>query len=1195
MFFEFFRFELRYWLRGFMVYVFLLITTSLFLGAASSDNVVVGESLTNTFRNAPFVIEDFYAIAGILCGLMVTAFVDSAATRDYIYKSHDIVFSKPISKYQLLLGRFLGSTLIAVIPMLGVSLGILLAPYMPWSKGHRFAPVDWMAHFDSICLFAIPNALLVGAVVFGIAVLTRSSLYSFIGTLLFIVAYALSGLLMRDLNNQQLAGLLDPFGIRTFNYATKYWTVDDKNTLHIGWNSILGLNRVLWVTVSMTIMSLATLVFSTSDRRQDGARKVSAKRPIVAKALAPLGPVTLMPEGLSRSLSQFAAHVRNDFRGVVRSTVFIVLVFATLLLVAPPLMLDISTPYGQKSYPVTYLQIERIRGSMSIFVFAILAFFAGVLVWREREAKLHEISGAYPYANWTAYLSKFVSLMTIVGLLQVAAIGVAVLGQWMQGYYRYQLGVYVQELLVIDLASIALYGVLAIFMHALVPNKYIGYFAFIMFIVINENIWGLMRINTLLVKYAATPSYVYSDMFGVAPYIPSLVAFTLYWGVAAAFLLWLSFQIAHRGVASPLFHRARVAWRALSARSLGIGGGIFAVWLVSGVWIYYQTQIKHKPMGIREGEKRLADYEKQYGERENANTPQVTKVQYDIAVYPESRKLVMKGTQQIKNLGETTIQETLVNLAPDYETEVNIEGAKVDQAVTEKLLRLYRFEPALEPGESRSMDFTVTSLTGGIENSVTNAEVNQNGSFINSRIAPQLGYQDEAEISDPEKRKNWGLPPKASFPPLAASPSPTCMHHYLGTSGWVEVDTTISTSSDQIAVAPGALLKRWEENGRNYFQYRLDHRALNFYSFISARYAVEREHWNDVDVEIYYHPEHPWNVPRMKESILKSLDYCSTHFGKYRHRQARIIEFPRLATFAQAFPGTMPYSESIGFIANLESKENIDFVFYVVAHEMAHQWWAHQVVGAKMEGATLLSESLAQYTALMIMEKQYGREMMRKFLQYEVDRYLAGRGREILQEKPLLKVDPNQGYIHYNKASVILYYLKEMIGEDRINLALRNIVERFAYKDPPYPNSLDLVQEIQKQVPEDLQYLIKDLFEEITIFANRTTSASYRKLENGRFAVKIEVECNKFRANDKGKEESTSLADWMEIGAFAKPETGSSFGKELYRKRVFVDQPTQVFEFEVDQLPDQAGIDPYYLLIDRMPRDNLKTVELIEG
>ena len=104
----------------------------------------------------------------------------------------------------------------------------------------------------------------------------------------------------------------------------------------------------------------------------------------------------------------------------------------------------------------------------------------------------------------------------------------------------------------------------------------------------------------------------------------------------------------------------------------------------------------------------------------------------------------------------------------------------------------------------------------------------------------------------------------------------------------------------------------------------------------------------------------------------KSLDYCTRNFGPYQHQQVRILEFPRYARFAQSLPNTIPYSEAIGFIARVEQTDDIDYPFYVTAHEVAHQWWAHQVIGADVQGATMLSETLAQYSALMVMEKEYG-------------------------------------------------------------------------------------------------------------------------------------------------------------------------------------------------------------------------------
>jgi aminopeptidase N len=330
----------------------------------------------------------------------------------------------------------------------------------------------------------------------------------------------------------------------------------------------------------------------------------------------------------------------------------------------------------------------------------------------------------------------------------------------------------------------------------------------------------------------------------------------------------------------------------------------------------------------------------------------------------------------------------------------------------------------------------------------------------------------------------------------------------------------------------------------------------------------------------------------MMNSIKKSLDYYIKNFGPYDHKEARIIEFPRVARFAQAFPGTMPYSESIGFIANLNHPDDIDFVFYVVAHEMGHQWWAHQVIGANMEGATLLSETMAQYSALMVMEKEYGRDTMRKFLQYEMDNYLRSRGTERLKERPLLTVEANQGYIHYRKGSVVLYYLKEMIGEEAVNRALRKVIHKYAYAPPPYPTSYALVDALREETPPNLEYLIKDLFEDITLFSNRTLQASAQKRPDGRYDVTIKVEAHKYKADAKGSETEVPVDDWIDIGAFAKPAKGKKYGDTLYRDRIHMTLNNSTYTFTTASLPDKAGIDPFALLIDRIPDDNMKSVTL---
>ncbi len=572
--------------------------------------------------------------------------------------------------------------------------------------------------------------------------------------------------------------------------------------------------------------------------------------------------------------------------------------------------------------------------------------------------------------------------------------------------------------------------------------------------------------------------------------------------------------------------------------------------------------------------------------------PRVQDVRYAIDIFPETRNMVLHGDQVIQNKSAEPIAEIHFVLNPDYEIDIQLDAASITLDDKRLHYRIYKLSQPMAPGESRNMKFSVRSHVRGIENQTSHLDLVQNGTFFNNFIAPQIGYQAAGELTDKNDRKKQGLKEKDLMPALERNCGEHCRSTYLSNnSDWVNVDTVISTSPDQIAVAPGSLEKEWTENGRRYFHYKLDHFSLNFYSFISARYEVAREEWSGVKIEVYYNKEHVWNVPKMLKSIRKSLEYYTANFGPYAHKEARIIEFPRVAGLAQAFPGTMPYSEAIGFIANLSKPDDIDMVYYVVAHEMGHQWWAHQVVGANMQGATLLSETMAQYSALMVMEKEYGRDTMRKFLEYEMDNYLKNRGRETLKERPLLTVEADQGYVHYRKGSVVMYYLKERIGEEAVNRALRKIIAKFAYQQPPYPTSHDLVDAFNEETPEQYRYLIKDLFDDITLFSNRTLSAKSEKLPDGKFRVTIEVESKKFKADDQGNETEVPVNDWIEIGALAKAEKNHHYGNVLYRQVVKITGGKQTFQFELGEKPYEAGIDPMQMLIDRVPSDNLKKLD----
>ena len=1183
-------FELRYWLRSWMLWIFLLIIGALIFGAVSSDHITVGGALSNTYRNAPFVIENFYSFIGLLTLLMTTAFVNSAAARDFSHRTHEIIFSTPIRRRDYLLGRFLGSTLISIVPMLGVSIAILLAKYMPWVDPERFGPVNWTAHLQGILVFAIPNAFFMAAVLFAIAVLARNEIVSFIGGLVLLTGYGVSDALLSDIEHERLGALLDPFAARTFTLATKYWTVAEKNTHTIGLTGLLLWNRLIWLAVGAIIFAFAYHKFSFAEKRKK-ARPVEAEEATLRAPAAVLPAATLTFSPRTR-WPQFVASVRIHFLGVVKSASFIVILAAALLNTIPSLVENSTEGYGDSTFPVTYWVLNIIAGTLYMFVIAMITYYAGVLVWKDRDARMDEIHDALPLPEWLSYASRLTALIGIVMIVQFTALLSGVAVQTWHGFHRYQFGLYVSELFLRDGSLFLFLAVLAFWVHAVSPNKYVGYFIYIAFLIANFFIWRPLNVATYLVQFAMRPDVAYSDFHGNAPFRTAWTWYSLYWLLFCVLLSVCAILFWPRGKQNHWRERLREA-------GLRFHGGLRPLALVSallfagvGAWIVYNTMVLNHLPGPKDSQRLQADYEKAYKPFDKLPLPRVRSVKYAIDLYPETRNMTMRGEEVIYNPYPQPVNEVRFSLRRDYSTNIDLPGATLAKDDTRLYYRIYKFAPPLQPGENRTMHFTVESHTRGFENSVTDRELVQNGTFFNNRVAPVIGFDQERTLEDPVERRKYGLKEMDLMPALERNCTTDCRENYLGGhSDWVDVDTVISTSPDQIAVAPGSLLREWRgDNGRRYFEYRLDHPSLNFYSFISADYQVAREDWNGIHLEVYYLKEHAWNVPRMMNSLRKSLDYFTHNFGPYTHKEARILEFPRVATFAQAFPGTMPYSEGIGFIANLNHPDDIDKVFYVVAHEMGHQWWAHQVVGANMEGATLLSETMAQYSALMVMEKEYGRDMMRKFLRYEMDRYLRARGRERLKERPLVTVEANQGYVHYQKGSLAMYYLKEMIGEDNVNRALRKVIAQYAYAPAPYPVSWALLDAFHEVTPPQYQYLLKDLFEDMTLFSNRTLSATAHKRSDGKYDVTIDIETRKYKADAKGNETEVPVDDWIDIGAFAKPAKGKKYGRTLYRERLHLAQARSTHTFTAAELPDKAGVDPFQLLVDRIPEDNMKAV-----
>ncbi|MEM1119141.1 MAG: M1 family aminopeptidase [Bacteroidota bacterium] len=1200
MFQHFFLFELKYRLQRPMIYLFVLANFLMAFAATVSDKIVIGGSNDAVDLNAPYVIMNTTLLMTLVGIFMTTAIVNTTILRDYNFGFSALLYATPVKKSAYLLGKYFGALLISLLPFFGVFAGIALGASSSWVATDEVAPFSILPFWHTFVSAVFPNVLLVSAIVFLLAATFRSTVVSFLGAIMLLVLYVILLSFAKDLDSETVAILADPLAINAHGILTKYWTIEEKNTQLLSLSGLFLVNRLFWMGISLICLVAAYVKFSFTEKRHKSHAAKTDGTPVVSPhtvftTLQAL-PLVQIKENASLHGQQYLNQVKMEFLSVIKSLPFLVLLLIGLFNMFGSLV-HVSEIRGTGNYPVTYLIIEAIRNSLFLFLIVILMFYSGVLVWKERDYQFNDIYDAVPLPVWLPFSSKLTALMGILILVLCLAIGCGMIVQAAQGYFNFQLGIYLREFLVYDLAWLFTLAVLAMLVQTLSSNKYVGYVAFILLMITFQFGPSALSIKSNLLTYGAVPTYIFSDMNGWAPFEQSLIWFYSYWVLAAGFLGLIAILFWRRGQSLTLQHRFQIAQLRFKGNIAFLTLTLLILWLGTGSFLWYQTKVVNDIEEEEAVELGQVHYEKQYHQYEHLAQPRITAIDYQIDMFPQKRKVDVLADMVAKNKTTVPIQQLHFTAVNDFDLTIRVPQATLRVKDSIAKYFIYDLATPLLPNESLPLQVEVHYAAEGIENEVSRKDIVPNGTFLsNSKLLPVIGYTRSVTLRDAKKRANHRLPKRKGVEVLHANCSETCKNSYLSSdSDWVNVSATISTSKGQTAIAPGTLTKNWQVDDRNYFQYELEQPVVNFYSFISGNYEIAKEQWTSpsgkkVDLEVYYHRGHEYNIDKMLASLRHSLTYYTQHFTPYPHQQARIIEFPRYATFAQAFPGTMPYSEGYGFIANLAEEDAIDMVYYVVAHEMAHQWWAHQVIGANVQGATMLSETFAQYGALMVMKERYGQDKMKQFMRYEMDRYLRGRSRETDRELPLM-YNENQGYIHYRKGSVVMYALQDYLGEEVVNAALRSFAEDMAYQEAPYTNTLEFMDYLTVVTPDSLTYLLTDMFENITLYSNKTKAAYVKTLSNGQYEVTLDVTVEKFRADSLGNETLIPHNDFIDIGVYSSEKNkGEKYGRPILVERHQISTRDTTFSFVVDEQPHKAGIDPNYLLVDRFPEDNLKVL-----
>ncbi|HST57784.1 MAG TPA: hypothetical protein VLK84_03780, partial [Longimicrobium sp.] len=1066
------------------------------------------------------------------------------------------------------------------------------------------------AYLTAYGFIALPFAFVATAIQFACATLSRRPMASHLASvLLLVISTFVLVAVAQILGRPELTTLLDLVGIgAVLFHLGDTWTAAEQNTRLVGLEPALLANRLIWMIVAAGVLAFTYLRFrlahpaeSTGRRRlgrmRTGRRDASSAIPameggIVTTSIPITVPRVRRTFGAATGVRQALGIAWASFRAIAKGRgglVFLVLP-AMVFVDVPQRMASFGVPMLPRAgFVLTFLTAPLTHPLTHwVIIPLLIAFYAGELVWRERDAGLGDIADAAPVPDWATFLGKFLGLGLVIAAW-LAMLGVAgMLVQRALGAGELEPGLYLRILFGLQFPEYLLFALLALALHAVVNQKYVGHLVALLalgFI----GFASRFGIEHSLLVYGAGPGWSYTDMRGFGGSLGPWMWLKLYWAAWALLIAVVVRLLWARGRETGLRARLQLARRRFTRPTAWAGAVALGLVLALGGFVFYNTNVRNDYHTASDVAEARAEYERRYARYAGIPQPRLAATELRVEIYPRRRMVEIRGTYRLVNRSTVPIDSIHLATVPGVRTDEIALDRPAARVLADDDLghRIYALERPMQPGDSLRLRFRVRAEPRGFRNGGVDALVVANGTtFTGEALLPAIGYQPERELRGAGERRAHGLAPRPFLPPLDDARA----RQAAAGDQRALFQAVVGTDEDQVAVAPGALRRTWTAGGRRYFHYATDASA-GTPAFFSARYAVREARWTPaagagrpVTIRIHHHPGHTRNLDRMLRSVRASLDHYSEQFGPYPHGQLSLVEVPGHGGM-HAHDGVITFQEGFSQFDVDGNPRGADFPFSVVAHEVAHQWWGIQLAPAAVEGATLLSEPLAEYAAFQVLGRTYGPEHLRRYLrQLRTAAAVPGKRGAL----PLLRA--NGDFAGYTRGPLAMYAVSEYIGEARVNQALRRLLQAHSAGAPFLPTSLDLYRELRAVTPDSLHYLLHDLFAANTFWELRTERATATRTPAGTWEVTLRVQARKSAIDAAGVETEVPMDDWIPVGIFAPGGQGVEFGEALHLRMHRVRSGAQTIMVTVPHRPAHAGIDPHHLLMDLERPDNVEEV-----
>ncbi len=1124
---------------------------------------------------------------------IIMFFCISAILRDTQHQMDQIIYSTALQKQHFFISRFLGAFVFSVLAFSTFLVGFAVGTLSPTLDPSRLAPFNMLDYLWTFCVVVLPNIFICTALVFSIAILSKNRVATYTSAVMIYVLYWVCSIFLNSplLANATpaspesltIAALSDPFGLSAFFEQTQYWTPHEKNTRLISLTGNYLWNRLIWTSLALTVLTFTYTRFSFRKLKQRAKKNAENKAEAVAQ-------INYTPRDTAQNMKSqvqtFLSLLRQDIKSTFRSLPFIGVMLVWMVIIVIEIYTRIAQggSYDDSWYPMTHLLIEQLLDPLVPMALILIVFYSAELVWKARSAHFHPVIDSAPVSNSVFFLSKLTAVVLLPLLLIAAGIIVAVVFQLGQTPIRWKLYF---SIFYFQGVSLMFYAILATCIQTVVSNKYVGMVLTLLVVMfLGSPLSVYIGIEHPLLRLGATPNVPYTPMLGFGGEAASFHWYAMYWMLLAVVMILWVVRFWKRGILSTFSFRFKRSLMTWNKKARWAFFSTLLLFFAVGSVIFYHTNVLTEYVSSGERLDRAEQYERKFKKYDVLEELYPVALKTEVALFPKQQKYEVIADYRLKNKGDVIVDKVFISPRQPLDS-IWLENATLIEHDATFKTYLFALDPPLKPGETLQFRYTITGGTVGFD--YQNAVVNNGSYLMHSNFEPSLGYRNSFEIRDANERKLRSLPPRVEEKVGDA-------HLYQDESnkiGRVPFETVVSTNADQTAIAPGDLIKKWSEGDRNYYHFKAPKKIAPLLGYFSAEYSTERKQHRNIWIEQYFHSAHSMNIAASTEAVQQTLDYCIDNFGEYPFDHLRIAEIPGPRGFGgMAMPGTISMVEENFYLLDQRDPEVFDLVGKRTIHEVAHQWWGHILTPKQTEGSAIMIEGLAKYTEAVIMEKHHGKGALHTLSKYSNNRYFIGRAYTSETEPPLYLED-GQGYLHYGKNYTVMLALKELIGEEKINSVLRDLIEKQKDAERLETISLDFLEGLYKVTPSEYHQLIDDWFKRVITYDLSVVDASYEKMSNGQYKVTASFKTKRWETGENGEIKPISINEPIPIGIFSKHPKRIKPDKKgmLYLKPHQINEDTFELEFIINQKPTYITIDPYGTRSDKNLIDNLKLLE----